>query len=88
MTDKTGTLPDIIEWLRTKPPREKYNYYEATKCLAAQYYEARTGKVVRFGYFDDGKDYAEWTEPLHTIALDQPWTFGAALQRALDAQNL
>lgn len=76
------SLDGLIAWLEHQPGERTYNWASCDRCLVAQYLRAVTGKPHpknewifsnalgrHWGYFD--------------IAGERPYTFGAALRRAL-----
>jgi hypothetical protein len=80
------SLISLIAWLKTKNPKHKYSFIEIDgTCLFSQYLEA-------LGY--DRDPVNEHTNPVWTflhrnhvaIASCTPWTYGAALERALDKE--
>lgn len=81
------TLPHLIEWLKTKDPRGRYEYVPAQTCLLAQYAQYVSG--------DDGCFVSPWTHfggdrrkrgslppGWDDVSSCRPHTFGAALERA------
>lgn len=76
---KTYTLEDLISWLETKDPNEKYTYYKAEICLVGQW----TGQIYGNSDDIDPNTFLGCEE----IAFGYPWTFGAALERARELRQ-
>jgi hypothetical protein len=83
------SLPALIAWMKTKPADEVYCYEDNGDCLIGQYLQYIGIKEVRIGgsYWRDNALYpTDVRHPLpdgwNNIAVTQPRTFGAALQRA------
>ncbi len=73
------SLGALITWLEPFPAKKPYCYTDSGKCLAAQY-----NKSI-------GRPYASthltpFDCDLELIALEEPHTFGAALERARSRQ--
>lgn len=91
---KPFSLRDVIAWLRTMKPRERYNPSNTGKCLIGHYVAARGGILDDHeGEYIIGK-YSRRTTPTTENALAKisystkgPHTFGAALSRALKMQK-
>lgn len=71
------SLESLIAWLEKQPPDANYDWSDAAKCVLGQFAAAM------------GADDAELEslslsniEPFDNVALDSPYTFGAALERA------
>ena len=83
------TKPDVfsvegfVAWLRTQDPAARYDYQNCNGgCLIGRYLVAVTGKMWRdhgLSWGDISRDYPV----LNRIAVKEPWTYGAALERAL-----
>jgi hypothetical protein len=80
------TLEHLIGWLETKPADEIYCWADGGRCLFGQYAKVHglhyCEAVNKFGYFSESA--GDFIEP-HSIAIDCPRTFGAALSRAREA---
>lgn len=82
---KPLTLKNLIVWLRKKPARGQYVWHEPTNCVIGQWLRA-----------SGTPDTEIWAKSVHlakddlftAIALNGPYTFGAALKRAEAALNL
>lgn len=88
--DRTRGLNDLINWLMTKDPTEKYKYTDASTCAACQY-NASLGlpyEVPRYVFHFNNFD-----RQLETIArgeydyTDNRHTYGRMLLRALSMKN-
>lgn len=70
------TLAGMVAWLETKGPDETYNWADCRgRCLVYQYAASIGTSISRmsikqYNALDNG------------IAMNRPWTFGAALARA------
>lgn len=73
------TRETLIAWLERQPENQEYDYIEADSCMAAQYLKAHG---VRSFIVDGQDDLNEMLPGLGDVAVQRPWTFGAALQRA------
>lgn len=70
------TKEALTMWLETQPPEKEYNWGASTwedGCLLLQYMKA---KGIPQEYYPRMQDIA------YDIAHSEPWTFGAALERA------
>lgn len=84
------SLAGLIAWLETKNPNETYVWHDSNNCLIAQY-----GKSIGWSPMRMSTEAVEGditSAPYHQIstangqlALEQPYTFGAALARAKKA---
>ena len=80
------TLDNLIAWLETKDPTEVYSFHWPDSCLLGQW--ARNVDASAFNMRIEGSFvYKVNEEPINlreydNIACYEPWTFGAALQRA------
>jgi hypothetical protein len=79
----------LIDWLASQPPGKPYDYANGSYCLITQYLRSRGfPKAVvdsHSAYLGGSLDLLgthtlppSWND----IAQQQPWTFGAALERA------
>lgn len=72
------SLTALIAWLEAKPARHRYSYCVSEGCLIAQF----TGLNLHSGHIDIA------TFPgAHSVVLEFPHTFGAALKRARALQS-
>jgi len=71
------TMQGLIAWLKTKPAKGRYNYFDTKRCLAAQYCRSIKVRYPFHWYTIDS-----FQDKMENIGADHPWTFGAALQRA------
>lgn len=85
------SMGDLAAWLETKAPHEQYKSYDAARCLLTQFVRARgyrrpifTSRSVfeyrRLGFWIAKGQYSPDLYDL--VAVQRPWTFGAALERA------
>lgn len=77
------TLPHLGLWLASHDPAAEYDFNDGTCCVFAQY-----AQRIEEGYWCEAiesfvKTYGieRWPE-IRRIAVQHPWTFGAALERA------
>ena len=89
------TLPALIAWLEQQPTRRTYCYASVGNCLLHQYFRA-AGFPMAAGHGVGGTHWNLADEPSNCrplpegfgeVALGQPHTFGAALERARAAAN-
>jgi hypothetical protein len=83
---KALTLAGLIAWLETQPAEGKYNYLcKNGSCLLDRYITSVTGRPSRptILHFE----ICGGSQELSTIAYNQPWTFGAALERAREVRS-
>lgn len=83
------SLEGLIAWLETQDPETTYAFSLAQSCLVALYVEGVGGKFQRDAldpeYVVGNRRLSAWTHDmgrLIDVAVDVPWTFGAALDRA------
>lgn len=86
---KPYTLEHLAGWLEKQPARESYNWDCSNgTCLISQYaksvgdtanYSAACEKFLAVIGLAPGQAIATYA---HIIALNRPWTYGAALTRA------
>lgn len=82
------SLESLIAWLETKDAEGEYEICQIKYCLLAQYTEASGGYVsgcrsyYAIGDFHLDTVGEETLSTVHSIAYDDPHTFGAALTRA------
>lgn len=88
------SLDALIAWLRTKNSAETYCYSTPETCLIGQYVQESAGFYSSGKYRIGGDEHPTsmsydispevWeSRPLRHIAIEEPHTFGAALDRAL-----
>jgi hypothetical protein len=78
---KPLSLAGLIAWLETQPAEGQYNYVcQNGSCLLDRYITSVTGKSSRPTTLHF--QICGGSQELATIAFNQPWTFGAALERA------
>lgn len=81
-------IETLIAWLEKQPASLEYCYEDTAVCLLAQYFAFTEGReVARTGTFTvgfkDGNPGLEFDVAWHNrIAGQEPFTFGAALDRA------
>lgn len=78
------SLSNLIAWLQTMPPEREYNFGSCQTCALAQYYTYCGFKAVVMGattFFTESGLF-ESPEVFDEIAREEPYTFGAALERA------
>jgi hypothetical protein len=85
------SLASLISWLRTKDPEESYRYSDVHHCVFAQYL-AHHG--LPYGHHARGQPFARLHEKYMQVAqppgscpYNSMWTFGQALERALQMQE-
>lgn len=74
------SIDSLIAWLEKQPPKQKYSFHDARNCLIAQYLSA-AGEKSCVLYANEVELYFGY------VAVERPWTFGAALERARDHQS-
>lgn len=81
------SLQSLIAWLETKDADAEYAYVDFDNCLVAQYARQVPGveKPAWRTWYGFGSDNIS-NDIRATISVPRPWTFGAALQRALILQ--
>ena len=83
------SVEGLRDWLRTMPRRKRYCYANAGYCLIARFMLAHGAKLPNVGGFSYGDDSANSPFPknallpdgMSDIAVNEPYTFGAALAR-------
>lgn len=81
------TTEGLRDWLKHKNPTEGYNYLANTGCLLFQYFKESGLNVfsVSACFWRDHENFhveRPFAPEMEDIALEAPWTFGAALARA------
>lgn len=78
----TFSLEGLIAWLETQDPATEYDFTDcAGGCLIGQYLLATTGKMWR----EHGLSWSDINNRVpffQNVAIDRPYTHGAALTRA------
>ena len=69
----------VLDWLRQQPADSSYDWNHPDHCVIGQYLAAK-------GQKREGIDYTEMPH-YREIAAAEPWTFGAALERALAVRD-
>jgi hypothetical protein len=95
--DEKEEIVELIAWLKTKDPKERYNYMNCSACLLAQFYRDRINNFDKVSpyrlHFKDGT-YLNLQPRLENISsggssvdkyIPVLWTFGMALERAKEA---
>lgn len=70
------TVDDLILWLETQPADKTYEWFNLSRCLLCQYLDAR-GFPHRGNYWHIAQKLG-----MEDVAGTEPYTFGAALERA------
>lgn len=73
------TVRELVGWLETKRPSERYFYTNSSHCLWAQYLKEHGAAKYVIGALDMPGGLWGWG---HKVAIGRPNTFGAALGRA------
>lgn len=77
------TLPDLIAWLETKDPNERYDYTDANNCLWAQYLKAQGAAVFCISSSEmPGDGPNPWGWRVANNGFYETLTFGCALATA------
>lgn len=82
------SLASLITWLETQRPDETYCYLDHGQCLLGQYFKAQGFTDVsiysngKWKHGDMADEYVRYPDIFNSIALHEPRTFGAALDRA------
>lgn len=71
------TTASLAAWLRTQDLSADYDYRSPTDCMLLRYFRAKSN-INPQGAFNDLPDH----HPFKRIALAEPQTYGAALERA------
>lgn len=86
MFPQAQLLPELIEFLKSKPADEEYNYTSAGHCLIGQFLFSRGEKDYKLlsrEVMNRGWDYIAYGGP----DFNEHWKFGKALARAIEVQN-
>lgn len=73
---------NLISWLETQDPEEKYNYYDAGECMAARYCHDFGIDYRSMLYHWSPKITDGFAARLESVAVRLPHNYGAALDRA------
>jgi hypothetical protein len=81
------SLESLIVWLEKQPAEKQYCYGDNGRCLLADYFTSVGYENVSVGAcdFHHGPNLemtAKFSDDFSDIAVNRPWTFGAALERA------
>lgn len=88
--EKTETKADVysvaslVAWLEKQPPDKSYDWYSVTGCLVCNYLTDATGNKTPW-HNDEDKSYKTVFPngpAYHFVGGREPWTYGAALERA------
>jgi hypothetical protein len=72
----------LLRFLENKPADARYDYKTPSCCAAAQFNQS-IGRTYRyFLAMDERVDRKTFDGRLETVARQEPWTFGAMLDRA------
>ena len=69
----------VLDWLRRQPADGSYDWQHPDRCIVGRFLAAK-------GQAREDIDYTEMPH-YREIAAQEPWTFGAALERARAAQD-
>jgi hypothetical protein len=84
------SLENLIAWLEKRPAHLDYDFYCSGQCLIGQWMRSIDPGVSEppfsgsFVYIVDGKEI-DLEDRYSDLAVSEPWTFGAALDRARKA---
>ncbi len=80
------SLESLIAWLEIMPADRPYNYFDTDACMAAQYCASQGREYMPPNPFLFWKYWSQdFRYNMESIAVGQPRTFGAALDRARKA---
>jgi hypothetical protein len=84
------TIESLIAWLETMPANKRYEYEICNgKCLYGLYMASHGiawGESGACSTLDSGQERADFCAMVYEhVAVQRPWTFGAALDRAKTA---
>lgn len=94
---KPYTLDHLIAWMEERPASKTYDWRSASGCLLAQYaIDQGEDKNRRWNDPDGGTYHGAYFTARDAFGLDitvgigrvEPWTFGAALERARALRGL
>ena len=68
-------LDNLIAWLETKDPTQRYDYWIPKSCVMGQY-------LTEQGFMPWDTDVSQLECEFSSVGVSKPWTFGAALERA------
>jgi hypothetical protein len=74
------TISELLEWARTKPADEEYDYIDAAYCAFGQFLRETRGWSELQCYYHDPVDTPEF-DPKIDGALQQSRNFGALVAR-------
>jgi len=83
MSKMHPSLEGFRDWLRTKPPTERYRYTNDRVCAISQYYQS-LGLRYTFRVSNTPSNF-DMGDIGSIAARDEPWTFGAAAERLQEA---
>lgn len=75
------SLAGFVAWLEQQDPNRKYEYWSCQVCAIGQY-AASIGKRYADVIEADKRAFLVTQDWNNKITYQQPWTFGAALERA------
>jgi hypothetical protein len=77
------SLLSVIAWLKTKDPEQHYSFMcTSGKCLFSQYLQSQGYDPDPCGDNDTLAPWRALHQAYYSVAMNTPWTFGAALERA------
>jgi len=83
------SLESLIAWLEKQPADKTYCYMDNGYCLLSQYFTYSGFQNVDVGGWDfthgPKQERVSFSNAFENVAVEQPWTFGAALDRAREA---
>ena len=86
------SLSELVAWLEAQPPEKTYPWFSVHGCALCQFLQEQTGWKSPAGNLADGfgsHTIRDWGgDGYHKILGAEPWTFGAALERARSALAL
>ena len=76
------SLESLIAWLEQQPADGTYDWQYPERCLIACYLTGKLGTLPEYSV-----SLYQSMPHYHAVAAQEPWTFGAALERAKAVQN-
>lgn len=84
--NKKPSIAGLIAWLETQDQTQTYNWPKVGGCLICKYYDALGindwSSDNRPYYYQTFGDSDGAGELYHAVCKTEPWTYGAALERA------
>lgn len=79
-----NSLENFTAWLRQQPASASYDWTDCKKCAVGNYLKATTDGITYRAYVDFVYQTEGWQS---NYGYDEPWTYGALLERIKRGQN-